>query len=158
MDCEYLQPLALLALLIIVVMVLVWVFREMRPLVYDGYAAGGRIYSNQNQVTYVGTSPCADRVSAGPGCGSNYGCVKPEDARATKDPKSVEGFALFRKSKFFPMNGTTFFGADGIMEHVTDPDECRRIGTKPQFMMIQDGKPVYRCIRYGEPMITVRTK
>jgi len=125
-----------LALIIIIALVALWIWREMRPLVYDGYAAGGRVFSNRNEVTYVGSPPCADRVRAGAGCG--------------------EGFNMARKSKFFPMNGTTFFGADGMMEHVTDPNECRKIGTKPQFMMIQDGKPVYRCVRFGEPLATRR--
>lgn len=140
-DCEYPQLFAQLALIILIAMLVVWVWREMRPLVADGYVAGGQVFSNKNLVTYVGLPPCADRVSAGPGCGSNYGCVSP----------TKEGLIPY-KSGFFPINNTTFFGADGIMEHVTDPNECIRIGTRPEFMMIQNGQPVYRCVRYGEPM------
>lgn len=131
-DCDTLAPYLIALLVIIALLGVLWVYREVRPL-FDGYACGNRVYSGQNQVTYVGTPPCADRVRAQPGC--------------------KENFSLIRRSNFFPSSGTTFFGADSTMTSVSDPGECQRIGLRPEFMMIQDGKPVYRCVRTGQILV-----
>jgi len=131
------ETLTQIGLIIIIAMVALWAWREMRPLLRDGY--GCRRYKaerSKNILTYVD-----------PQNSQNTGPVKTQD----------ECFTMLRKSKFFPASGTTFFGADSTMTSVQDPQECRKIGLRPEFMMIQDGKPIYRCVRFAEPLATVKT-